>query len=112
MEIQVKTMKRCEWVSVAGEIGNDVAPQLEARLLALIEAGGRNLVLNLRQVTFLSSGGLRALMVAQMAVRRKAPRGQVVISEPSPLVKNTLEMVGFHHLFELFEEDVQAVDLF
>lgn len=109
MEIKVESMKRCELVIVSGEIDSIDAPRLEQDLLDLIESGKRNLVLNLRDVTFISSPGLKALLAAQIRTRRKLPPGEVKISEIQPKLREILDMVGLHHLFSFYDSDTEAV---
>lgn len=112
MEIKVETMKRCELVILSGQIDSSVAPDLEQQLLDLIESGRKNLVINLRDVTFISSPGLKALLAAQIRARKKVPSGEVVISEITPKMKEILDLVGLHHLFKFYDSDVEAVGSF
>jgi anti-anti-sigma factor len=112
MEIAVETMKRCELVTISGQLDSTHAPELEEILLDLVETGKRNLVLNLRGVTFISSPGLKVLLTAQIKTRRRVPRGEVVLSEVPPGLKDTLELVGLHYLFKFYEQDLEAVGSF
>lgn len=112
MEIESKTMQTCELVVVSGDLDSDSAPALEQKLLSLIKAGTKNLVINLRDVTFISSVGLRALMAAQQQVRKKVPRGRVVISEIPSQLRRTFELVGMDVMFDLYEHDKEAIDSF
>lgn len=112
MEIQVTSLKGCELVAFSGAIDGSTAPKAEQRLLAQIEAGHRNLVLNLRGVTYISSAGLKAILAAQMASHRTAPRGEVVLSEVPPGPLRTLELVGLHNLFRIYDTDAEAVASF
>lgn len=112
MEIKVEKMKRCELVTLSGQIDSANAPALEQQLLDLIEAGNKNLVLNFRDVTFISSPGLKALLAAQIRTRKKMPPGEVVISEISAKMKEILDLVGLHHLFKYYDSDVEAVGSF
>jgi anti-anti-sigma factor len=112
MEINVEMMKRCELVTLSGQIDSANAPELEQQLLDLIEAGNKNLVLNFRDVKFISSPGLKALLAAQIRTRKKLPPGEVVISEISPKMKEVLDLVGLHHLFKYYDSDVEAVGSF
>lgn len=112
MEIKVESMKRCELVTVSGQIDSASAPELEQQLLDLVEAGKKNLALNLRDVTFISSPGLKALLAAQIRARKKLPPGEVVISEIPPKLKEVLDLVGLHHLFKFYDQDVEAVGSF
>jgi anti-anti-sigma factor len=77
-----------------------------------VEAGNKNLVVNLRDVTFISSPGLKALLAAQIRTRKKLPPGEVVISEIRPNLKEVLDLVGLHHLFKFYDQDVEAVGSF
>jgi anti-sigma B factor antagonist len=112
MEIKVKSMNRCELLTISGEIDSATAPELEEELVNLIEAGKRNIAINLRDVTFMSSAGLRALVSSQIKSHRRVPRGDVVLSEIPAKLLDTLELVGFHHLFKFFDRDVDAVGSF
>ena len=112
MEIKVETMKRCELVTLSGQIDSAVAPDLEQQLLDLIESGRKNMVINLRDVTFISSPGLKAFLAAQIRTRKKVPSGEVVISEITPKMKEILDLVGLHHLFQFYDSDVEAVGSF
>lgn len=109
MEINVQPMQRCEVVALSGEADHAAAPELEQTLLGLLQAGSGNLVINLRHVTYISSAGLRALVFAQVKARQRVPQGDIVLSELSPISKRTLELVGFHHLFEFYETDAEAI---
>lgn len=112
MEITVEAMKRCDLVRPSGMIDSANAPELEEKLLDLIEGETRNLVVSLREVTFISSPGLKALLAAQIRARRKVPPGEVVLSEIPPNLQEVLELVGLHHIFRFFEQDIEAVGSF
>jgi anti-sigma B factor antagonist len=112
VEIETKSTDKCELVIVSGEIDSVSAATLEQKLLSLINTGKRNLAVNLRGVTFISSVGLRALMAAQMQVRKKIPRGRVVISEIPPEVRKSFELVGMHVMFDLYDHDLEALESF
>ena len=112
MEIKIEPMKRCGLATLSGMIDSASAPDLEKQLLELIEGGTKNLVINLRQVTFISSPGLKALLAAQIRVRRKIPPGEVVLAEIPPKLQEVLEIVGLQHLFRFYEKDAEAVGSF
>ncbi len=112
MDIKAETMKRCELVTVSGRVDSATAPRLEETLLGLIQAGQKNIVVNLRNTDYISSAGLKALLSALMKVRRMIPAGDVVISEIQPELKETFNLVGFDRLFKFYESDLQAVGSF
>ena len=112
MEIKTEIMKRTVLVTVSGEVNSATAPELDQLLREQIAAGHKNLVVNLQDVSFMSSAGLQALIGAQMKVRRMVPPGNVVLSEVPPRLKETFELVGFHHVFTLYDSNLEAVGSF
>jgi anti-sigma B factor antagonist len=112
MEITTEEMKRCELVRVSGKVDSLSAPDLEEALLAEIAAGHRNLVVNLADVDFMSSAGLKALLAAVIRARRHVPSGDVVITEIQPSLAGTFELVGLTHLFKFYNSDLEAVGNF
>lgn len=112
MRITCEDRERCALVAVAGQVDSAHGPALERTLDELIELGQRNLVINLRDVTLISSIGLRALVSAYNRVRKMVPQGAVVLSQASPTVVETLQLVGFYDLFCFFDEDAAAIACF
>jgi anti-sigma B factor antagonist len=112
MDITAERMKRCELVTVSGRIDSATAPELEETLLGLIQAGQRNIVVNLRDADYISSAGLKAVLSALMKVRKSIPPGNVVISEITPDLKESFNLVGFDRLFSFYDQDTQAVGSF
>ena len=112
MQITVETMRRCDLITVSGQIDSASAHDLEQTLVGLIDDGRRHLVVNLRDVDFVTSAGLSALLAARIKLRRKTPPGDVVISEVSSVLMETFELVGFHHVFTFFDSDTEAVGSF
>jgi anti-sigma B factor antagonist len=112
MEIIREDMRRCEIISVLGKVDSSSAPELEGTLLNEIEAGHKNLVVNLGDLEYISSAGLKALLAALIRTRHKLPPGDVVISElPAPL-RETFDLVGLSRLFRFYDGDVEAVGSF
>lgn len=112
MEIKTESMKRCELVTVSGRVDSATAPELERVLTDLIQAGQKQIVVNLRECTFMSSAGLKALLSAHMKVRKAIPPGEVVISEITPQLMESFSLVGFDRLFKFYERDIEAVGSF
>jgi anti-anti-sigma factor len=112
VEISTNAMKRCELITVSGEVDSSTAPELEETLQNLIASGQKNLVINVKDVSFMSSAGLKALIGAQMRARRAIPSGDVVLAEVPPYLQETLELVGFHHIFTFYDDNVEAVGSF
>jgi anti-anti-sigma factor len=105
-------MKRCELVTVSGRVDSATAPELEETLLGLIQAGRKNMVINLAGTDYISSAGLKALLSALMKARKAIPPGNVVISEIRPELRESFDLVGFDRLFTFYDDNTQAVGSF
>ncbi len=79
-------------VAPVGELDLATGGELEARLSELLEAGVRDVVLDLRELRFIDSAGIRLILVADKAARAEG-RGFAVISGP-PVVQRVLEISG------------------
>ena len=79
-------------VRVAGEVDIATAPRLAATLDAVVKADPTRVLVELDDVTFLDSSGIRALVLAQ---RRLEDVGAAfVIDGMSEAVKHVLEIAG------------------
>jgi anti-anti-sigma factor len=112
MEVKAETMKRCELVTVSGRVDSSTAPELEEVLLGLIQTGHKNIVVNLRETSFISSAGLKALLSALMKVRKMIPPGDVVISGITAELRESFDLVGFDRLFKFYDDNLHAVGSF
>jgi anti-sigma B factor antagonist len=108
VEITSRAFKRCDVVEASGRVDAATARQLEAALSAITEAGRYNIVLDMSGVDFISSVGLRVLIDARRQCRRYN-RGDLVLASPSANVNRTLELAGFHTLFEVYGTTLEAV---
>lgn len=110
MDFSVNEMKRAHLVHVRGRIDSSNAPQLQEKLAGLVKTGARNVVINMKEVSFLSSAGLRALLSTLQAVKKQG--GDVRLSEVSEPVGRVLELTSFDMHFKTFSTDTEAVGSF
>ena len=108
MEVTTQEFKRCSLVKPSGRIDAATAPQLQRALDALTEAGNYRLVVDMSEVDFISSVGLRVLVNGRKTCRRYN-RGDLVLASPSENVRRTLELAGFYSLFDVYDTTVEAV---
>lgn len=89
----ITVTEKGEWTvaSVSGEIDMATAPELEA----FAEARGNGLALDLSEVRFIDSSGLRALVKIQEAA------SSVVLVSPSPVVRKLLALTAMLDLFDI-----------
>ncbi|HWP60400.1 MAG TPA: STAS domain-containing protein [Candidatus Acidoferrales bacterium] len=90
-------------LAVSGRLDAYWAGHLHDQLSEVLRQGARHVRLNLRQVAYISSAGIRVLL--QLHKQIKAIGGTFAVAEPSEAVKTILDLAG---LAELLVERVAA----
>lgn len=88
-----------------------VSTQAEiARVYATIAAGARHVLLDLGGVTFLSSSGLRALLLVRKELL--AQGGELRLCAPRPQVREVFTLTGFTQVFAIHQTREEALGAF
>lgn len=111
MEIQSKQLRRCDLVTVTGRLDSSTVPQLQAALTAIKDKGRYKIVLNMAEVTYVSSAGLGE-MVATQNECKNSHRGELILVGVQPRIKEALDLAGLTRLFKFFEYETDAVGYF
>lgn len=111
MEIATREFKRCAVVEVSGRIDSATAPDLATALNELTEKGQYKLVLDMEDVDFISSAGLRVLIDTQKTCQR-LNRGRLVLAEVPEHIYEAFDLAGFVALFDFYDEQIDAVGSF
>ena len=94
-------------LAVAGELDIATAPVLRERLGAAVDSGTARIVVDLREVTFMDSIGLAAIVHARSRLRR-AGRLALVVA-PDSYAELLLEMAGMPRALAIFADRGEAV---
>jgi anti-sigma B factor antagonist len=78
---------------VSGRVDGQLANELEIAILAVIKGGASSIAINMAEVNFLCSAGIRVLL--QYARQMKNAGKALQVSSPSAEVKAVLESTGF-----------------
>jgi anti-sigma B factor antagonist len=95
-----------EVACIEGEIDGKTAAQAQAELLPAIERTAR-LVIELSQLTYMSSAGLRMLLLLYR--QAKARSGQIVLVGVKAEIRDTMAMTGFLKFFAEAESVTKAM---
>ena len=82
---------------IAGRIDTTTAPELEKAIVA-IEADVKQLVLDMGEVVYISSAGLRVLLGTQKKMQQI---GKMKLTGVCEAVMDVLEMTGFADILEI-----------
>jgi anti-sigma B factor antagonist len=92
LQVDIEESPHAWSVVVRGEVDLGTAPQLATVLHEVMERGARLVVLELEQVEFLDSSGLRVILAASHELADRD--GSLVIGGASPAVLSVLEITG------------------
>jgi anti-sigma B factor antagonist len=108
MDLQVSTQvgPGCTVVRVSGELDVDTRPRLQTALRQAVDAGARQVVLDLAEVPFMDSSGLGALVEAVKLLRDRGGRLSVAaVREP---VRSVLALSAVDRLVDLYDSVAAA----
>lgn len=97
-------------VSVGGRLDGTGAPEVETQCRSLIDSGEIRQLLDLTDVEYISSAGLRSLLV--VAKQIKAVNGILVLCNLQPVVKEVMEISGFDKILTLAADQATGLTLF
>lgn len=91
-------------LAVSGRLDHETSMDFQMELLAAVapqNGRGAKVVLDFSGVHYISSVGLRALVIG--AKECKGADGALSVADPSPLVHEVLEISRFHHVIAIHE---------
>lgn len=98
-------------IAISGRVDSSTAPQLAQALEAANDGGKYKIVIDMKDLEYMSSAGFRALLAAQRN-SKKYNRGEVVLASVPDRIRDALELAGFTELFKSFEDSLAAVGHF
>lgn len=110
MDIKTTYQDQTAVVAVTGSIDALTSGEVSAHLGAQIEGGYRLLLLDLSEVEYMSSAGLRAIMEGLKASRQVG--GDLRLAAAQPGVDKVLRMAGFPSIMKYFTSLEDATSSF
>ena len=98
MDIAIDQMNGVTVVSMAGEMDSQGAPQAQEALLPLASPGAL-ILLNMSDLTYMSSAGLRTLLLVYRQITGSG--GRVVLASVQPDLYEVMSATGFLEHFML-----------
>jgi len=108
LEVDESEVEGVRLLEVHGELDLATAPRLCARLDAARAARVRRLVVDLTDVGFCDSTGLRALLGAGREIRIDGGRFAVAVQPGGPVAR-LFEVVGVGESLRVYEDPVEAL---
>lgn len=111
VDIQVKQYKRVDYVEVSGRVDSNNAGRLEETFNDITEAKRFRIVVDMQNLEYISSRGLRAL-IATLKETRRWNRGDLRLCNVPARIQEVLDLAGLTPLFRIFDNSVDAVGSF
>jgi anti-sigma B factor antagonist len=94
-------------VILVGRLDIENSPAVDKRMRAIAD-GGNSVIVDLQNVSFLGSMGLRALVAPALAIRGRG--GKMVLFGPNDLVAKVLKVSGIETMIPVHYEMQNALD--
>ena len=107
MTIAIETTASATIVSLQGQLNSANANTTEAEVLGLVSGGARNLVLDFAALDYISSAGLRMVLV--VAKRLKQEGGLLLLCGMQPHVREVFDISGFLAILNVVPSRAEAL---
>ena len=111
MEVTTTQYKRSDLVKPSGRVDSFTSPKLAEALDQITNSGRYKVILDMENVEYMSSAGLRVLINTQKNCKRYN-RGEMVLARVPKRIYEALELAGFIPLFKFFDDVTSAVGYF
>ncbi|UJF34106.1 STAS domain-containing protein [Paenibacillus hexagrammi] len=107
MEISEQLHGDAVLLMINGRLDANYASDLESYFMQLVEKGHRRFVFDLHGLHYVSSAGLRSLLVAAKMI--KVIQGKLALARMTEGVKDVFDMSGFSAIFSVYESEADAL---
>ncbi len=107
MEIITTAQDGVTVIKISGSLDGNTVNEAQRQVMPLLSSQGLSLVLDLKDCGYVSSAGLRLLLMA--AKQLSSQDGVLVLSGLSAEIVDVMEMTGFNNFFKTFETVAAAV---
>ncbi len=105
MDITTRKEQNTLFMAVQGRIDAATAPHFEKSICDFIAQGENAFHIDFQGLEYISSAGLRSLLVA--AKQLKARQGEIVFSGLQGSVKDVFRISGFNSIFKILEKEAK-----
>ncbi len=96
--------------ALKGRLDSKTSEAFEQQLLEAVKTGPQKVLLDFSQLDYISSAGLRVLLLATRALQEK--EGKMALCGLKPGLKNVFDIAGFSQFFPLYASLEEATTQF
>ena len=94
------------FLALAGRLDAMGVQEIDAHFMSLATSPGKLLIVDMSQVSFITSMGIRMLLGSVKIL--KTENVKMVLLKPQPFVEKALRMVALHELIPILHDEKQA----
>ena len=106
LEIAQEQQDDLRILALRGRLDTDTSADLELAVQDLLGAGARDFLIDLGEVSYVSSAGLRVLLA--LAKQLEGSKGRLRLCALGPAVQQVFEVAGFSKLFAILKDRATA----
>lgn len=95
-------------ITASGRLDTTTAQDFEAKCLELLPTGDKNFIIDLSDVEYISSAGLRSILSVGKKVR--SDEGNLSFCSLKGMVREVFEISGFSSIFTIHDTREQALE--
>ena len=107
MQIDTREVDGMTVIDMVGRLDTSTSGDAYDEMVGIAKSGVTKVVLNLDKMEYVSSAGLRVFLT--VAKLLKSSMGELKICHANGVVKEVLEVSGFNHLIDIYDEEKDAV---
>ena len=111
MEFIITDHNQYHLVEIKGRIDSYSAPRINDALRLLINDGHLNLIVDLADVSYISSSGILVFVNIQKQLKRQ-DKGEIVFVRVPGLILSNFKLSGFDEFFAFYDKIAPAVNRF
>jgi anti-anti-sigma factor len=108
MDIEVALVENVAHIKLRGRLDTHGVDQIETKFTASVVPGRRNAVVDLSEVSFISSMGLRMFIAIAKALKRH--NSKMVLFAPQSQVKETFASAGLAEIVSVVAGEAEALN--
>jgi len=111
MKLEETLLNDVTSIKLKGRFDANTSDSVEKFIREKIEKGRSQLVLNMENVSFVSSAGLRVVIIIARELRNEH-RGDLHIAALQPSVRRVFEISGLNNILNIFDDEQTATKAF
>ena len=106
MNITTRTVDDVVVVDLVGRLDTETSGHASDELVRIVESSSGKVVLNLETLDYVSSAGLRVILLAAKLL--EASDGELKVCRPNGSVREVMTTSGFHSLLRIYDTERDA----